>query len=122
MKKTTLSTFILALAFSPLGWTHHYAPDEMQDFIEDQLMLVDSPHLLSSEDDPSLLDETVASVDDLDYVVVSTEMEATDVVVAIDDILLELDRQNEVCDYSSTIDFDEDDTYTLTLYVDFCDF
>ena len=121
MKKTVLVTFCLVLAFSPLVWAHHLSPEEMQDFIEDQLLLVESPHLLSSEDDPSLLDETMTSLEDLDYVVVASGLEATDVLIVLDDILLELERQNEVCDYSFTIDLEDDATYTLTVYVDFCD-
>jgi hypothetical protein len=118
MKKAAL--LISILGFAPLLWAHHNAPDEMQDFIEDQLIEVDSPHLLSSDDDPSLLETDVATMDDLDYVIVASGLDDTDVTAALEDILMQLDNENELCDDAFTIDMEVDGTYTLTVYVDFC--
>lgn len=119
MRNTAL--MILILIFAPVIWAHHLAPEEMQDYIEDQLIEVDSPHLLSSEDDPSLLDTDITTMEDVDYVVVSSGLDDEDVTESVDDILQMLDNGNQVCDDSFTIDMDADGTYTLTVYVDYCD-
>lgn len=110
------------LAFTPITvLAHHMAPDEMQDFITDQLIEVDSPHLLSSDDDPSLLDEMVDGIEDLDYVVVAEGLSADEVTSTLEDILEQLAREAEVCDIKYVIDYDaESQTFTLTVYVDFC--
>ena len=66
----TVSLFMLLGVCT--SYAHHLAPEEMADFISDQLVSVESPHLLSTEDDPSLaaLYTSVSSLDDVDYVAV----------------------------------------------------
>ena len=114
--------FPLLLAFTPTTLlAHHMAPDEMQDFITEQLIEVDSAHLLSSDDDPSLLDMAVDGIEDLDYVVVSEGLSADEVTSTLESILEQLSRENEVCDVKYVIEYDaESQTFTLTVYVDFC--
>lgn len=111
---------VLILVFAPVIWAHHMAPVDMQDFIEDQLIEVDSLHLESSDEDPSLLDTVTTTLDDVDYVVVASGLDDDAVIEAVDDILQMLDDANEVCDDSFTIDMETDGTYTLTVYVDYC--
>ena len=111
---------VLILVFAPVIWAHHMAPDTMQDFIEDQLVEVDSLHLESSDTDPSLLDTVTTTVDDVDYVVVASGLDDDAVLEAVDDILQMLDDANEVCDDAFVIDLESDGTYTLTISVDYC--
>ena len=118
MKRVTLICSILA--FAPVIWAHHMAPEDMQDLIEDQLIEVDSAHLLSSDDDPALLETEITTMEDVDYVVVASGLDAEDVTESVEDTLEMLDDGNQVCDDSFTIDMDADGTYTLTVYIDFC--
>jgi hypothetical protein len=114
--------FVSAILFSAGVYAHHMAPDEMQDFITDQLTAVDSIHLLSTEDDPSLLDliEIPSDMVDVDYLVVAEGDDISDLLDAIENILLVLQTDNEIVDYTVVIEFDMDTgTYTVTLYVDF---
>ena len=113
------SLLVLTVAFA-----HHMAPDEMQDFITDQLVAVDSPHLLSSDEDPSLLDTmgVVEGMDDVDYIVIAEGLDADEVITALEAILLQLATENELCDVKYVIDYvAADGTFTLTVYADFCD-
>lgn len=119
LKKTAL--LIPILIFAPLIWAHHMAPEDMIDFIEDQLLAVDSPHLESSEDDPSLLDTAPYTMDDVDYVALGSGLEETDAVEVVEEIVPVLDDVDELCDDSFSIDMDGDNTYTVTIYLDFCD-
>jgi GTPase Era involved in 16S rRNA processing len=122
-RSTLVSLIITALvAFIPsVVSAHHNSPEEIQDFITDQLIEVDSPHLLSSDDDPSLLDVMVDGMEDVDYVVVIEDLTANEVTDVLEDILEQLSRENEVCDVAYVIDYDmETQTFTLTIYVDYC--
>ena len=110
---------VLILVFAPVIWAHHMAPVDMQDFIEDQLIEVDSLHLESSDEDPSLLDTVTTTLDDLDYAVVAYGLDDDAVIEAVDDILQMLDDGNQVLDDSFTIEQEADGTYTLTITVDF---
>lgn len=113
---TALVTFIPAVVSA-----HHMAPEDIQDFITDQLIEVDSPHLLSSDDDPSLLDAMVDGMEDVDYVVVVENLTANEVTDVLEDILEQLARENDVCDVNYVIDYDMvTQTFTLTINVDYC--
>lgn len=115
---------IIALFFSLTSsavLAHHMSPDEIQDFITEQLIEVDSPHLLSSDDDPSLLGMMNIDLDDIDYVVVIENLTATEVTEILEDIIEQLAVENEVCDVAYVIEYDvSTQTFTLTIYVDFC--
>lgn len=105
-------------------YSHHLSPDSMIDFIEDQLISVDSPHLLSTETDPSLLDlvELPSDIVDVDYVAVLEGDDIAAILAEIEDILLMLEDGNDVADYTVIIEFDMDTgTYTVTLFVDFAE-
>jgi hypothetical protein len=110
------------LTFAPLCLlAHHNAPEELQDFITEQLIDADSPHLLTSDDDPSLLDTDVARMEDLDYVVVTDGLSADETTDALEEILEQLATENDVCDVNYLIDFDTASlTFSLTVNVDFC--
>ena len=100
---------------------HHMAPDDMEDFITEQLLTTDTPHLLSSDDDPSLLDIKVDEVDDVDYVIVTEGLTANEVTTALEDILEKLARADDVCDVEYVIDYDvTTQTFTLIIYIDYC--
>jgi hypothetical protein len=99
---------------------HHNAPDTLQDFIEDMLIAVDSPHLLTSEEDPSLLD-LFPSMTDVDYVLVATDLEATQILSTYNTILATLDAANSVCDSAMLVEQQDDGLYTLTIAIDYCD-
>ena len=107
-------------AVSGLVSAHHMAPDEVSTFIEDQLVAVDSPHLLTSDTDPSLL-TLFPSLADVDYVAVVYEVSIVDVMKVVEEILDQLAKENEVCDYAMLIDADDTGTYTVTVGVDYCD-
>jgi len=110
--------------FSINAFAHHMAPDEMSDFITDQLTSVDSPHLLSTEDDPSLaaLYTDVSSLEDVDYVAVLVTDDIAGALDEIEDILLMLEDGNNVLDFEVLIEFDASTgLYTITLFVDFED-
>jgi hypothetical protein len=112
------------LLFSINVFAHHMAPDEMSDFITDQLVSVDSPHLLSTEDDPSLaaLYTDVSSLEDVDYVAVLVTDDIAAALDEIEEILLMLEDGNNVLDFEVLIEFDMNTgLYTLTLFVDFED-
>ena len=101
---------------------HHNAPDALQDFIEDMLIAVDSPHLLTSETDPSLLDLTLfPSMTDVDYVLVAEDLEASQILATYNSILAALDAANSVCDSAMLVEQQDDGLYTLTVAVDYCD-
>ena len=123
-KSSTLisNTLVILLAVAPLSLlAHHNAPDELQDFITEQLIDADSPHLLSSDDDPSLLDTEVAGMEDLDYVVVSDGLSADETTDALEEILEQLSTENDVCDVNYLVDYDPaSQTFSLTVNVDFC--
>jgi hypothetical protein len=108
--------------FSPATLlAHHMAPDELQDFITDQLTDVDSPHLLSSDDDPSLSETTVEGIDDIDYVVIVENLSGNEVTEVLEDVLDQLSSEIVVCDVKYVIDYDSNTmTFTLTVYVDYC--
>ena len=109
-------------AVSSLVSAHHMAPDEVSTFIEDQLVAVDSPHLLTSDTDPSLLDALVfPSLEDVDYIAVVYEISAMDVVTVVEDIINQLSKEQEVCDYAMLIEADDSGTYTVWVGVDYCD-
>ena len=116
------SLFAVLMTFTPLALlAHHMAPSDMQEFITDQLEAVDSPHLLSSDDDPALLDVMVDGIEDLDYVVISDGLSANEVTTALEVILEQLSMENDICDVKYVIDYDAaSQTFTLTVYVDFC--
>jgi hypothetical protein len=97
------------------------APDEMKDFIEEQLLEVDAPHLDSDDDDPTLLDTAPASMDDADYVALGYGLEDTDAVEVVEEILLVLDNVNELCDIAFSLDKDADSSYAVSIYLDFCE-
>jgi len=109
------------VAFTSPAMSHHMAPDEVSTFIEDQLISVDSPHLLTSDEDPSLL-ALFPQMADVDYVAVVYEVDIVDVLAVVADILDQLSKENEVCDYAMIIDADDMGTYTVTVGVDYCDF
>lgn len=114
--------FVLLISMTFAVSAHHLAPDEMSDFITDQLTAVDSPHLLSTEDDPSLaaLYTDVSSLDDVDYVAVLVTDDISSALAEIEDILLMLEDGNEVLDFEVIIEFDMDTgLYTIPLNVDF---
>lgn len=116
--------FIIALlaAVSFSVSAHHLSPTDMIDFIEDQLISVDSPHLLSTEDDPSLVAVYggSSSLEDVDYVAVIIDSDISAILAEIEDILLMLEDGNDVEDFEVLIEFDMDTgLYTVTLYVDF---
>lgn len=116
----SLISILFALAPATL-LAHHMAPEEIQDFIAEQLIEVDSPHLLSSDDDPSLLDIMSDGIDDIDYVAVIEDLSANEVTEVLEDILEQLSNENEVCDVKYIIEYDTDtQTFTLTVYVDYC--
>jgi len=93
----------------------------MQDFITDQLDAVDSNHPLSSEDDPSLLNVVVDGYEDLDFVVVSDGLSVDEVTSTLEVILEQLAVENDICGVKYVIDYDPaTQTFTLTVYVDFC--
>ena len=122
MRAIPLAVSILVLAiFSLTTHAHHMAPEEVSTFIEDQLVLVDSPHLLTSDEDPSLL-TLFPQLADVDYVAVIYEVSLTDVMTVVEDILNQLAKENEVCDYAMILDADDLGTYTVTVGVDYCDF
>jgi hypothetical protein len=101
---------------------HHNAPDALQDFIEDMLVAVDSPHLLTSETDPSLLDLTLfPSMADVDYVLVAEDLEASQILATYNAILAALDAANSVCDSAMLVEQQDDGLYTLTIAIDYCD-
>jgi hypothetical protein len=116
------SLFAVLLTFTPMALlAHHMAPEEMQDFITDQLIAVDSPHLLSSDEDPSLLDVMVDGIEDLDYVVVSDGLSASEVTNAYEIILEQLAVEDDICGVKYVSDYDlVTETFTLTVYADFC--
>ena len=100
---------------------HHMAPDDMEDYITDQLITADSPHLLSSDDDPSLLEVKIDGFDDIDYVIVTEGLSANEVTTALEDILEKLARADDVCDVEYVIDYDTTtQTFTLIIYIDYC--
>lgn len=108
--------------FSFSATAHHMSPDNMVEFIEDQLISVDSPHLLSSETDPALLDtvELPSDMTDVDYLAVLQGDDIADILAEVEDIVLMLEDGNDVVDYTVVIEFDMDTgLYTVTLYVDF---
>lgn len=118
--RSFIAASMVLFAFS--AWSHHLAPEDMQDFITDQLTAVDSLHLLSTEDDPSLLDlvELPSDMVDVDYVAVITDADIAAILAEVEDILLMLEDGNDVADYTVLIEFDMDTgLYTVTLYVDF---
>ena len=119
-----LQTLAVSALFAVSGLisAHHMAPDEVSTFIEDQLITVDSPHLLTSDTDPSLLDALVfPSLADVDYVAVVYEISAMDVVTVVEDIINQLSKEQEVCDYAMLIEADDNGTYTVWVGVDYCD-
>ena len=123
MKKIVSSLVVsVFMLFGVCAYAHHLAPDAMTTFIDDQLIAVDSPHLLSTEDDPSLaaLYTSVSSLDDVDYVAVIEGDDISEILAAIEEILLMLEDGNLVLDFEVIIEFDMDTgLYTVTLYVDF---
>ena len=68
MKHTTIAFGLIAasLFITSTASAHHMAPDELSDLIEERLIEADSPHLLSSDEDPSLAGSTPGM--DADYV------------------------------------------------------
>ena len=112
---------VFMVAITAPAMSHHMAPDEVSAFIEDQLIAVESPHLLTSDDDPSLL-TLFPQLADVDYVAVVEQVDIVDVLAVVADILDQLSKENEVCDYAMIIDADDSGTYTVTVGVDFCDF
>ena len=113
-------TAFLSLITSVVS-AHHMAPDDLEDFITDQLIVADSPHLLSSDDDPTLLDIMVEGMDDVDYVIVTDGLSANEVTTALEDILERLAREDDVCDVKYIIEYDATtQTFTLTVYIDYC--
>jgi len=119
---TVLIATIFAFSLSVPAWAHHNSPEEIYDFITDQLTLVDSPHLLSSEDDPSLLEVyTATTLEDVDQVLVLDDLSATELQAFLDAVLEQLATENEVCgtDYDILYDMTTD-TFTLIIYVDYC--
>jgi hypothetical protein len=115
-------SFAVLLTVAPLTLlAHHNAPEELQDFITEQLIDADSPHLLTSDDDPSLLDTEVVGMEDLDYVVVTDGLSADETTDALEEILEQLATENDVCDVNYQIDYDTDlQTFSLTVNIDFC--
>jgi len=119
MKK--LAALLASLAFAGMVSAHHMAPEEVSTFIEDQLVSVESPHLLTSDEDPSLL-TLFPSLADVDYVVVAEQVSIVDVMTVVEEILDQLSKENQVCDYAMLLDADDSGTYTVTVGVDYCDF
>ena len=120
MNKATL--LIPILAFTSTIWAHHPAPEEVTEFIEEQLIAVDSLHLLSDEDDPSSVSDIVSlDMEDVDVVATSAPLDDQEVTDAVDSILNELDQANTVCDVSYLITLDADGYYVVTVNVDYCD-
>ena len=116
---------LLVSGFLFLGaplWAHHNAPDALQDFIEDVLVAVDSPHLLTSEEDPSLLDLTLfPSMTDVDYVLIAPDLQASQILSTYNTILATLDAANTVCDSAMLVEQQDDGLYTLTVAIDYCE-
>jgi hypothetical protein len=112
---------LFAVAMSAPALAHHNSPEEVYDFITEQLVAVDSPHLLTSEEDPSLL-TLFPAMEDVDYVFVLYEVDLVDVIGLVTSILDTLGTENEVCDYAMILDADDLGTYTVTVGVDFCAF
>lgn len=102
---------------------HHNSPEEIYDFITEQLEIVESPHLLTSETDPSLLEVyTDTTLEDVDLVIYVDGLTAEELQISLDAILEQLATENEVCGYDYDILYDMDSNlFTLIIYVDFCD-
>ena len=122
-RNALLSLVVISLmAFIPtIVSAHHMAPDDLQDFITDQLEQADSPHLLSSDDDPSLLGVVVEGMDDIDYVIIVEGLTANEVTDVLEDVLEKLAREDDVCDVQYVIQYDTETlSFTLIVYVDYC--
>lgn len=111
--------FCVAMMFAGVTYAHHMAPNEMTDFITSQLEDVDSPHLLSSEDDPSLLDITIPGMDEVDYVIVVTDLTIEEALELIEDTQYLLSTDTTVEDFSWLISPEDDGEYTLTFYINY---
>ena len=126
MKKLTIALIATSLLVSGYAFAHHNAPEDLQDAITDILLSVDSPHATTSDEDPSLLDTTqdtltLLGLTDVDYIAVIPDVSLVEVQALVDQILQEVSINNSVCDSAFTITMEDDGTYTLTVYVDYCD-
>jgi hypothetical protein len=112
---------LILLAYVPQAFGHHNAPEDMQDFITEQLIEADSPHLYSTDDDPSLSGVVPSGMQDVDYVVIADQLAAEEVMGTVEDIVVRLDSENAVCDQSVIINLDDDGTYSAAISVDYCE-
>jgi hypothetical protein len=97
------------------------APDDIEDFITDQLQTTNTSDLLSSDEDPSLLDIEIEEVENVDYVVVAEGLSANEVTTVLQDILERLTHADDVCDVEYVIDYDSaNQAFTLIIYIDYC--
>jgi hypothetical protein len=120
-KMIGMAAFLFAFAMSAPVLAHHNSPEEIYDFISEQLVETDSPHLTTSEEDPSLL-TLFPSMEDVDDVFILYEVDLVDVIDLVTSVLDALGAENEVCDYAMVIEADDRGTYTVTVGIDFCAF
>lgn len=123
MKRFIIFVASFLLLASTSVFAHHNSPEEIYDFITEQLEIVESPHLQTSDTDPSLLEVyTDTILEDVDLVVYVDGLTAEELQVSLDAILEQLATENEVCGYDYDILYDMDSNlFTLIIYVDFCD-
>lgn len=127
MLSKVLSFLVSMMFVVGVAVAHHNAPEDLQDAITDILLSVDSPHATTSEDDPSLLDGITVDtlvflgLEDVDYIAVIPDISLVEVQALVDQILQDAAINNSVCDSAFTITMEDDGTYTLTVYVDYCD-
>ena len=115
-------TMLFSMFFALSVYGHHMAPEDMQDQIEETLLDVGSPHLLSDDTDPSLVDlvDIPTGMTEVDYVATIEGDNISELLDAVDEILQMLEDGNDVADFEVAITFDPDTgIYTVTLYVDF---
>jgi len=121
-----LSILLLSFLAMPV-WSHHNSPEDMIDTITETLLLVDSPHATTSEDDPSLLDAvtidllTTLGMVDIDEIVIVPDISITEVLTVVEETLAAAAINNSVCDSAWMIAMQDDGLYTVSIYIDYCD-